>query len=258
MSKNDNKAIPLALKVDLPEETTNTPLNLYETYLIKPTGHYHEEMRIAAMIDKRFSESQTTLLTQAVSHLSNKLVTGNMSNFINGLREDSTDFRATSLWWPFNRKPNESNHNLEGNGITWGLFKMLGMTSEEDGESFDDDPGNNFFRRKHYYRGLQIGYFDDSSDGAPVGLGSVNSYCQFSIISIAINNFYIGSDSEYFQSQNHKYFAGVIAHELLHNLGWRHLSGDRKRAFIYQYQAWISDDSLNLTDTRLAKTCAFE
>ena len=133
---------------------------------------------------------------------------------------------------------------------------MLRFTSDEDGGAIPEDA--DFFRPNHYYRNVTIGFFEDASDDAPVGYGTVNSYCNYLTQSIAINSVYLGPASTYAFRENAPYFAGVILHELLHNLGWRHPSNDRERAVIYQAQSRIVGSGFNLSDPSLAKNCELE
>ena len=53
-------------------------------------------------------------------------------------------------------------------------------------------------------------------------------------IHIALNSFYMGEHSEYFFSHNAAYWAGVIAHEILHNLNYDHPNG-YPGSFIKEY-----------------------
>lgn len=236
----------------------NTPLSQYNTFLIAPTsgGRDCTQNRIAAMIDKRFSEEQALILRKAVGHLATKIGLCDRENF---LRQTPVDFRSTSLWWPWVYKPDGSNTSREMSSIRAAFQRMLGRCFDVDGE--DETSLSNLWEANHFYRGLQIGYFeqDRDSDGRfTAGLGTVNSYCDHSVISIAINSMVIGPDADISIRENIEYFGALIAHELLHNLGWRHLSGDRQKAVMYQFQSWVAGPELNLVDPSLPKSCAFE
>lgn len=56
---------------------------------------------------------------------------------------------------------------------------------------------------------------------------------------IALNSDYMGSGASYFYRNNAQYWAGVIAHEFLHNLGYRHPTG-YEGSFINEYGECIA------------------
>lgn len=83
-------------------------------------------------------------------------------------------------------------------------------------------PGNFYISQFHEYEDVAgLGYmnlFYDKNKPLP-------GYKDKHYIHIALNSDYIGDEDQYSLSTNSKYWAGVIAHEMLHNLGYDHPSG---------------------------------
>lgn len=83
-----------------------------------------------------------------------------------------------------------------------------------------------------------------NNDYRSVGVGYVNLFYDtdkplhpFShrhYLHIALNSDYLGPGANYFYKNNAEYWAGVIAHEFLHNLGYRHPTG-YPGSFIKEY-----------------------
>ncbi|MBF0208129.1 MAG: hypothetical protein HQK53_14720 [Oligoflexia bacterium] len=62
---------------------------------------------------------------------------------------------------------------------------------------------------------------------------------------IAINSDKLGNSSNYFFAKNEAYWAGIIAHEFLHNLGYEH-KGGYTGSFINEYRKCIQYDGASL------------
>ncbi len=82
------------------------------------------------------------------------------------------------------------------------------------------------------------------NDPKAVGLGYQNLFYDTSVampelgirshLHIALNSDFLGYDSRYYFAKDKEYWAGVIGHEFLHNLGYDHPSGYRG-SFIEEY-----------------------
>jgi hypothetical protein len=107
------------------------------------------------------------------------------------------------------------------------------------------------------YNALSLSYVHDavmpsfgfiarySGDSQSVGVGYVNLYYDRDnvlpghdhrhYLHVALNSDFMGPSSEYVYRDNEEYWAGVIVHEFLHNLGYRHPTG-YPGSFIKEYQ----------------------
>ena len=126
-----------------------------------------------------------------------------------------------------------------------GLAAVLNFCEDQDGAS--RSPNTPYFQWNHYYRHLQIEYYSDPDE--PAGKGTINSYCQYGITSIGLN-------AAILDQFNDSILGGLIAHELLHNLGWTHPSNDRSDSLIYVFQNMESGPNFDLDEN--CKYCAFE
>ena len=72
---------------------------------------------------------------------------------------------------------------------------------------------------------------------------------------IALNSDHMGTESDYAFSNNHDYWAGVIGHEFLHNLGYRHPTG-YPGSFIKEYGncVWQNGVSSQILEQELPDT----
>lgn len=93
------------------------------------------------------------------------------------------------------------------------------------------------------YRILLINRFDKDPVSDPatgrssytLGLAGVNIYAiNNQILEISLNGKFIGAGSSYPSSTNKDVWAGVIGHEILHNLGWEH-GADNTGSYIGEY-----------------------
>ena len=100
------------------------------------------------------------------------------------------------------------------------------------------------------YRILLINRFDKDPVSDPVtgrtsytlGLAGVNIYAiNNQILEISLNGKFIGAGSSYPSSTNKDVWAGVIGHEILHNLGWEH-GADNTSTYIGEYGRCIERD----------------
>jgi hypothetical protein len=91
------------------------------------------------------------------------------------------------------------------------------------------------------------------NDANSVGIGYVNLFYDndkplpcFShrhFLHIALNKDYLGPHADYCCNTDAEYWAGVIGHEFLHNLGYRHPTG-YEGSFIKEYGQCIENDGL--------------
>lgn len=92
-----------------------------------------------------------------------------------------------------------------------------------------------------------------SGNQESVGIGYVNLFydtdkplLSFSIrhyLHIALNGDYLGEDADYCYNIDAEYWAGVIGHEFLHNLGYRHPNG-YEGSFIKEYGHCIETNGI--------------
>ncbi len=93
------------------------------------------------------------------------------------------------------------------------------------------------------------------NDPKAVGIGYLNLFYdktlalpelgQRSHLHIAINSDFLGYDSRYFFAKYKEYWAGVMGHEFLHNLGYDHPSG-YKGSFIEEYGNCLTTNGAKL------------
>ena len=105
----------------------NTPLDRYEIYFVKSELQIPYAIRIAAMIDKRFSTDQQQFIVRGLLKLSDNF-NNNHEDIVNELftRDSLVDLRPQSAWWPWRGKPLDWGSNAVGAvGWTCGSSKLL-------------------------------------------------------------------------------------------------------------------------------------
>lgn len=95
------------------------------------------------------------------------------------------------------------------------------------------------------------------NDPGAVGYGYVNLFYDTSLpqpgfqiknhFHIALNSDFIGQDSLYPFATDTEYWAGIIGHEFLHNLGYDHPSG-YKGSFIQEYGLCLTNNGASLAE----------
>jgi hypothetical protein len=156
---------------------------------------------------------------------------------------------------PFPGSPVTSPTINERGKIHVALYTSLGMFVNDNGGFTPQE-----------YRPLLINRFDQDPIVDPgtgrksytLGKAGINIYSINPLLEISLNGKFIGSDSEYPESKNVDVWAGTIAHEILHNLGWEHGSSDAD-TYIGEYGDCVSrngaDKPLSLTPSLYDVVC---
>jgi hypothetical protein len=201
---------------------------------------------VVAGISNDFSSEQIDIIKSAFTLFAQRGYPDNFNPVQSCIGKYGSSFpRNPSL--PFPDSPVTNPALTEIQKIIVAIYSCIGM--------FPDDKGN-FIPQE--YRPLLINRFDqdpvaDPSTGRKsftLGKAGVNIYNLNKLLEISLNGKFIGSGSEYPKSTDANVWAGVIAHEILHNLGWEHGSND-SGTYIREYGDCVErnggDKALGLT-----------
>ncbi|HUC79490.1 MAG TPA: hypothetical protein VMR70_01185 [Flavisolibacter sp.] len=207
------------------EEEVVEAISGYTIFNIE-SSHNNRTYRMEVHLDNDFTDTAETRIRSALDVMLARIVAGQLRNFIqraqpgaNGLRNR----RRKSLPFPhplpyLNSSPTTIPEQVaeEGAVVEAAVFGALNSTSPTT-------------RRK-----LTLNAYQNSNENV-FGKAPVNSYNRQRALYVSLNT------NAFQPSRTDDIWAGVIAHEILHNLGWEHPDNQYTLAMpIEIYQACIS------------------
>lgn len=173
---------------------------------------------IIAIIDDEFSESQKKLIQEAL-----KIFVKSRGTFYRNL---DAAYKANNLTQPRDPKlpfrnadfdygppPNRSEYYKIATAVTLSVDTHL-----RDGKWLPSE-----------YRTLYIRRMHETSNKPPYVLGRANlqHYTDTGVLDISLNAAYLDSTTPFNRGKSASVWAGIIMHEILHNLGWAHPDGQK-------------------------------
>lgn len=209
---------------------------------------------LVVIISAAFSEEQTSLIRDSAKHYYDRIYSPT------GLQQAAKIARTTTLTFP--RRNELIFHNGAGDKLTVAEYVKLYITHSfaficAPREGQDSSLAASWSPYK--WRQIIIDCYEKEATTDPttgqqsfeLGRGGINQFTLINGLHIYLNSRFLNSDTPFPNGKNPDLWAGVIAHEIMHNLGYEHGS-DANGTYIGTVQNCIAGSGItpSLSDSK--------